>query len=1256
MSVRSRSAIPLSARRVGALALAFAAGIAAAAADEPRGCLLALATMLLPALWLAGTAPRPLAVPARRTLSLAAAVAAGAVAAVLQQRADPVPALFHEWTRRGFAEHRTPVRIRGVIADLERPDPDRAILLVRSLGDPGAASVRFVLPRGPGLRLSVPIEPDRPIPWAIGDRIETTVRVGRARAWRNPGGFDYAASLRTRDIDLTGAIKSPRLVEGAGHEPVGRFAGARLRRLLADRLVAAASAADRPTASFLLALLLGERQSLAPDLEERLKRAGVYHILALSGFNVALVAGGAALLLRLLLRAPPLRRAALAAVVIAYAAIARPGGSIFRAALMVLLLLAARQAARRTAPLGALAVSALLLLAARPAWLCDAGFQLSYAATLGLLLAGPDPADGTHPAGATKMARLLRVGRTAASGSLRASAAALAATAPLTARHFQTVTLAGLLGNLAAVPLAAACLGIAILAAPLALVWPPGAALLTRAATPLVDLIAASAGIAASLPGASFFIQPPSWPVVALLLLLLATASLLPPGTRRRAACLAALLVLAALAVRGRVPRPPGRLEVVALDVGQGDAVLVRFPSGGAMLVDAGGLPRGDFDPGARVVAPALRALGVLRLDRVVVTHPHRDHLGGVPAIVEQFRPGEVWIGAAAEDDRVAAVERAARTVGAAVLRPRGGIALRLGGARMEVLNPIGAAFDRTRRRAGNDDSIVLRILYGRRAVLLTGDMERPAEDRLLAEGHALKADLLKVAHHGSDTSSSLPFLEAAAPQAAIVSVGALNAWGHPSPRVLDRLRGTGARTFRTDRDGALRARTDGLSPWRLEELTSAPGDPEHLGGEREEGEQEQEQAEGGDQQASPSQRLNLVDRARVPDAEDSEQDAEEDEVIAAGEQAEDHQDRDPGPRDDHVGARRKGVEHVTAIELPDRQQVQRGGEQPEPGGDEQRMQADGHARLRAEEERVQERQQEARRQRDVPGGRGSGDDGRAQQAVQENRDEGHEPGDRPGDPHVEQCAAGGERGTDPDHRAERAEQVRTRQEVGEGGVDAIEPAGDVVPHLVTTEYEQGGKGVRQAADPRPRRPDDALEQIHRKRLGGGQDRPRQGRGQKGQEEQDQVAGRGPPGGRRRGGRNRRPGFERDRAELRVQAPLPEVSEILPGLEADRLAGGDADLGPGPRVPADPFLARLHLKNAEPAQFDPLPATHRLLHRVENRLDRHHRPDPGDLGRARHIINDVALNHAILPPGPARLARSIGGKYRTVNSLRRSSC
>jgi competence protein ComEC len=249
------------------------------------------------------------------------------------------------------------------------------------------------------------------------------------------------------------------------------------------------------------------------------------------------------------------------------------------------------------------------------------------------------------------------------------------------------------------------------------------------------------------------------------------------------------------------------------LDVGQGDAILLQLPTGLTVLIDAGGFPGSSFDVGARVVAQALRTLGILRLDLLILTHAHTDHLGGAAAIVREFAPRAIWIGALPPDDpEVQHLVRMAEERTIPVVLPRRGVALTIGGSRLEVLNPGGA--DPSGRDGANRGSLVVRIVLLDRQALLTGDLERDSERELLRSGHDLRADLLKVGHHGSRTSTSPDFLHAVAPEIALISVGSTNSWGHPHDEVVRRLLAAGSIVRRSDRDGAVRYRTDGRAPW----------------------------------------------------------------------------------------------------------------------------------------------------------------------------------------------------------------------------------------------------------------------------------------------------------------------------------------------------------------------------------------------------------------------------------------------------------
>ncbi|MFQ5876115.1 MAG: DNA internalization-related competence protein ComEC/Rec2 [Acidobacteriota bacterium] len=802
------------------LAASFTAGVLAGG-DGPGALGAALPAALVPAL-LAHPEERldrppggPLVSRARRLGAALCSLALGLAAAAWSRAADPVPGLMARWVEHGFRSRATPVTLWGRLRAVEERPERRAWLLLRAerFRLPGRPALETVPSRPITVRLSVPLPPGAPEPpWSAGQRVRVTARVGPPRSFVNPGSFDYAAYLMARGVSLVGTVKSHRLVErlkGDGAWLHGLLPS--VRRWIVGRLREACGPERARAASLLAALLVGERQEIPDDLGDALRRAGVYHIIALSGLNVGVVMLLATSLLRLLPLAAHWRRRAAASAVIIYWAVARGSGSISRAALMALLFLGGGALGRAVAPAGTIAVSAVLLLAANPHWAADAGFQLTYGASLGILLLAPrrSPlgARASGPAGG--VLRLVLK-------SVSVSGAAVLGTALISARHFQAMAPAALVSNLAAVPIAGLLLVLGLTTAILMPLCRPAAAGVAMAASGLVRLLFSTCAVVSSA-GAAFFyvVPPPSALVISGGAALVAAGALRSRGRRAVIALLVAALAVTAL--RGRGPEAAGRLEVAALDVGQGDALLVRCPDGATLLVDAGGFTGSRFDVGGRVVGPALRAMGILKVDILAVTHAHRDHLGGAASVLKQFSPDAVWLGRMPEGHpEVEELERLARERGIPVLRPLRGVRLTLGGVRVEVIHPASSAGPRG--PVSNSDSLALRIEYGRRAVLLTGDLEAATESELLAR-ERLAADLLKVGHHGSRTSTTAPFLARVGPRLAVISVGASNPWGQPHRAALARLRDRSVRVYRTDLHGAVLFSTDGTQPFRARRL-----------------------------------------------------------------------------------------------------------------------------------------------------------------------------------------------------------------------------------------------------------------------------------------------------------------------------------------------------------------------------------------------------------------------------------------------------
>jgi competence protein ComEC len=312
--------------------------------------------------------------------------------------------------------------------------------------------------------------------------------------------------------------------------------------------------------------------------------------------------------------------------------------------------------------------------------------------------------------------------------------------------------------------------------------------------------------------------DPPWWIVAPLIAALAGMALLLRRQSRWSLAAAAASSALVAIAILHPFPAAAreGHLELTAIDVGQGDSLLVTAPDGARMLVDAGGVPsygnslRKPFDIGAEVVTPYLLSRGIRSLDVLAITHGHADHMGGARAILEDFRPRELWISGLGRSPEFDAVLDAARKSGTRIVIRRRGERIPLGGAEFAVVAPPEWAENEGAPR--NNDSLGLTVRFGGRTFLLPGDMERSVEESIAAEHPTGHIDVLKVAHHGGRTSTTMSLIEAATPSIAVISSGAGNRYGHPHPEVLDRLASAKTAILRTDRDGRVTILTDGRS------------------------------------------------------------------------------------------------------------------------------------------------------------------------------------------------------------------------------------------------------------------------------------------------------------------------------------------------------------------------------------------------------------------------------------------------------------
>lgn len=738
--------------------------------------------------------------------ALAGASAAGLERECLRDPYDTLPAPL-----RIPAQDERIVGLEGVLVD----DPvcedglARALLATSRIADRGltapfATRVSLTWPADPRTCESGP---------ASGTRLQLFASLRRPRPFGNPGSFDLEASLARRGVTAIAFAKSPRLIVPLS-PPASPSVPQRLRRRLEEvleRRFPGEGGGLSPEGSVLRASVLGGRTGLPAEAERALVASGVYHILAVSGLQVAVIG----VVVLVLLRFTPLpRRGALLVATLAigtYAAMVVPSASVGRAVAMACAALCARLLHRETPAMHLVCLAGLAILVWRPSELRDPGFQLTFAATAGLILYAT-PLSGRLPA------------RWGGSSLLSASIAAQAATWPLVAFWFQRMTAYGLAANLLAVPLGSASViaGLALLPASCLGSW------CERVVGYFCELCMRALLAVASVPVDGTVLSFRTPPVGAGTLLVAGLSLVCLASSRPRARTAGFLLQAIALALPwlcqpGSCIANPGSegsaLVLDLIDVGQGDALLVTFPNGERMLVDGGGFPRSRFDVGERVVVPDLLGRGIRRLGRVLLTHAHEDHGGGLRAVLRDLDVGELLTPDAPEGALRDDLEQLARARGARVVRIRRGYAIDEGDTHIDCLAPFPGFADDP-----NADSIVLRIAHGKRAVLLTGDIGSSGELRIVDAGLA-SCDVLKVAHHGSASSSSGALLERARARVAGISVGSRSRFGHPAAAVVARLEASRVSFFTTHRDGALRFSLDatGLYAGSLEPDAVAP-------------------------------------------------------------------------------------------------------------------------------------------------------------------------------------------------------------------------------------------------------------------------------------------------------------------------------------------------------------------------------------------------------------------------------------------------
>ena len=656
-----------------------------------------------------------------------------------------------------------------------------------------------------------------------GDRIRFSGHLKMPRNFGNPGGFDYEAYLGERGIYATSFLPDDGQLALMGDaDPFWQAVYSFRKR--AEKAIFAAAGGDG--AAVISAITLGNKGWMGDDLADSFRKSGTAHLFAISGLHMGIVAYFFFYLLRwllsrserLLLGNGAAKLAALLTMVplSIYLLASGMATSSVRAYIMVSLFLLSLIVEREGEVFNTLSAAALIILFIWPGALFEIGFQLSFITVIAIVYMVPrleeiflaipkEEMDGN---------KMDRPWLRKLCAFIFVSVAASIGSAPLIAHYFMELSLVAVLSNLfiipllgfMAVPLASLGLFSALFSIQFAGIFFVPAAILSDLAIFISSYISA-------FPFASIMVSPPGAGEIIVYYILLIAVFKLRGRAFLSAALIVPLIYISLNFIDARAYKSRGKLEVNFLSVGQGESTLVGFPDGKNMLIDGGGFYNNSFDTGKMIIRPFLLARGIKKIDYMVMTHPHPDHMYGLLHLIKEFEIGELWMGNSPVIDEIQKdIMDIAKRKGMKerVLNDESED-FNIGGVRVEMLGPSRGFFKGADDDSGiNNRSIVMRLVYGDISFMLAADMEVEGEMKILSGGRGIRADVIKVPHHGSLTSSSTEFIKEVSPAYAVFSVGHKNRFRFPREEVVKRYLDEGANILRTDIHGAVSFVTDG--------------------------------------------------------------------------------------------------------------------------------------------------------------------------------------------------------------------------------------------------------------------------------------------------------------------------------------------------------------------------------------------------------------------------------------------------------------